>query len=186
MVRLESYVNSLNFKWLYQVADLTRNSKTCISFWGQRLVSVPGYEGFIPLEFLAKKVVAVAQESQWTHGLLFISRSTALDIVGRLQKAYLITDVQIQNSNFLTRLFVWIREFSLFPFTTRFHIEESANPSFRSFDDKQFVEIFGPLDDKPFSSHPASDGWCGGITVREEVIRALARGEPNTWIRKVS
>ena len=176
MPSLETYLNSPNFSnQLTTVNNLLDTAQVKTTFWGSRVVEVNGFTGSVYLEDIARKILRTGSERSEADNLLPAERIAGLEIVRKLVGFYRISDKQIQNSNFLTKFINWVREFSFSPYTTRFHIEETAEYSFRGYSEANFLQQFGGAFDR-MHNHPASGGSFGPplrIVAREDRIRAL-------------
>lgn len=177
MVSLEKHLNSINFSTeLNRANQLINSSNTCVktTFWGSRVVEIDGYAGSVYLEDIASKIRAASKERCEADNLILEERIAGIEMVHKLIDFYRISDNQIKNSNFFTRLINWIREFSFVPYTTRFYFEQMAEAEFRAYSDAKFLQQFGGTFGE-LHHHPASDGFFGQRTLaKEDQIRALA------------
>ena len=176
MPSLQVHLNSLDFSsQLATVKDLIDVAQPKTTFWGSRVVEVNGFTGSVYLDDIARKILRTSGLRSDADDLLPAERIAGVEIVKKLEGCYRITDTQIQNSNFFTRFLNWIREFSLFPYTTRFHIKETAGGNFRAYSETKFLQQFGGAFNT-WGGHPASDGFFGPpprILAREDRIRTL-------------
>lgn len=127
MISLEAHLNTLDFTTqLETVRDLlidrhatgVDKARASVTFWGSRVVTVDGFSGSVYLNDIARKLLRArgsfneqtAPEIEAAHDV----------ILGKLLTFYQLTDTDISNSNWFTRLLVWIREFSFCnPYTPR-------------------------------------------------------------------
>ncbi len=174
MTSLEASLGALNFSTqLEEVNKLLDGAQTDIIFWGTRVVKVNGYSGSVSLENLARKTLNVGQLRCEADDLTPSERIAGVEIVRKLQKFYKLTDTQKQNVNFITRFFIWIREFAFTPYTTRFYIDGGPD-EFRAYSKEKFIQQFGDKFNN-LDEHPSSDGGFGPplrIYAKEECIRA--------------
>jgi len=139
------YINSLHIaNELPAVLQLLLISKGSVSFWGKRIITVDGYKGSFPLHALARKVLHAGYERCESDDLTIQERIAGIQVMHRLRNFYQVTDHQIRQANWLTRLLNVIREFSFFPYTPRFHTEDGLMESyFRGYSEDKFVQDFG-------------------------------------------
>lgn len=134
-------------KALTQVAEVLEDPNTVIkvTFWGERVVEVrnwphedevnimglivwpPSTRSF-SLDDIAAKVWTAHVN---TRQLSQLDRDVGQKIVKKIQEFYETTDKQIKLENYLTRFFVWLREFSILPYTPRFYLENSPSSYFK-------------------------------------------------------
>lgn len=176
MLSLNTHLSSLNFSnQLVDVKNLVDTAEVKTTFWGNRVLEVSGFTGSVYLDDIARKIITAGNQRSDADNLLPAERIAGVEIVRKLEHFYRISDTQIKNSNFFTRFLNWILEFTFIPYTTRFHIEETAEDRFRGYSETKFLQQFGGA----FSSrldHPASNGSFGPplrILAREDRIRAL-------------
>lgn len=176
MTSLQVHLNSLNFSsQLTTVKNLINTAQVKTTFWGSRVVEVNGFTGSVSLEDIARKILRTGRQRSDADDLLLAERIAGVETVRKLEGFYRISDTQIQNSNFFTKFLNWMRECSFMPYTTRFHIEETAEGNFRAYSKAKFLQQFGGAFDE-MRGHPASDGSFGSplrILAREDRIRAL-------------
>jgi len=173
-------INSIDFaQQLAEVEALLQGAETKITFWGTRAVTVQGFTSSFSLNKLLEKVQAAGRAHREADDLTPKERLSGIAISNSLQNFYDRTDTQVQNSNILTRILNYIREFSFFPYTQRFYIEqEFIEQKFRGYSEEKFFETFGGTPEKleDFPSHPHSDGCFGPpsrIMAKRESIQAL-------------
>ena len=179
MPLLDTHLNSLNFSnQLAAVKNLVDTAQVMTTFWGNRVVEINGFTGSVYLDDIARKILTASYQRSDADDLSPPERIAGVEIVRKLRDFYRISDTQIQNSNFFTRLLNFIQEFSLTPYTTRFYLDEEIGPgerNFRAYSEAKFLQQFGGA----FTSmrdHPASDGFFGPplrIVAREDRIRSL-------------
>lgn len=120
----------------------------------------------------------MSEQRSDTDDLSLAERMDGVEIAKKLKNFYRITDTQIQNSNLLTRLLNWLREFCFVPYhTTRFWFEERGERYFRGYNETEFFQQFGNAFDA-MGDHPAADSRFFSISrqrrisVKEDLIRA--------------
>jgi hypothetical protein len=176
MTSLDAHLSSINFSYdLEALKILLDTSQVKTTFWGSRVVEVKDFTGSVYLEDIAREILVIGRQRSDADDLLPEERIAGIEIARKLEGFYRISDTQIQNSNFFTKFFNWIREFSFIPYTTRFHIEETAEINFRGYSEVKFLEQFGGAFNAMLN-HPASAGAFGPplrILAREDRIRAL-------------
>lgn len=175
MYSIEGILN-LNFsREILATKNFIDSAQVKTTFWGSRVVEVKGYTGSVYLDDLARKILEAGGRRCEADDLLPAERIAGIGIVRKLKDFYRTSDIRIKNSNFFTRLLNWIREFSFFPYTTRFYIEETAEIPFRAYSEGKFLQQFGGTFDA-MHNHPASNGSFGPpfrILAKEDRIRAL-------------
>lgn len=121
MISLEVHLNSLLYSLQVDaVRDMLAAAEAKITFWGSRVVEVNGFTGSVVLQEIAKKISGLSCIRPLTPD----ERDEGYTILGQLNNFYRITDKQIQNANFFTKLIFLIREFTLTPYTIRFSVEQ--------------------------------------------------------------
>ena len=180
MVTVERHMGSLNFSTqLSDVKNLLDKAQAETTFWGSRVIKVQGFTGSVYLDDVAKKILEAGRTRCRADDLTPEERVAGIEIVGKLQNFYQMTDKQIQNSCFLTRFFCWIREFT-FDSYARFHIEDplyDGTGDFRAYSEEKFLAEFGGSY-TDLRRHPASNGSFQNssffrIVAREDRIREL-------------
>ncbi len=176
MESLLTRLNSLNFTTqINEVNDLLDRAQPKITFFGGRVIEVKESSGSVYLDDIAKKLLNASEQHSDACNLTPQERIAGVEAVKKLKRFYEISDTQVQNSNFITRFFNFIREFTLLPYTTRFYFDHNADQNYRAFSKPLFIEQFGDTFDE-WGEHPASDGSFGPplrIAAREEQIRIL-------------
>jgi len=176
MTSLVSHLNSLSFSTqLDTVKNLIDTAQAKTTFWGSRVIEINGFKGSVYLDDIANKILMAGNQRLEADDLTPAERIAGIEIVRKLENLYQVTDAQIRNSNFFTRLLNWIREFSFIPYTTRFYMQETAEEKFRAYSKEKFLQQFGGAFDEIYY-HPASDGSFGPplrILAIEDRIRAL-------------
>lgn len=182
MRSLEQHLNSINFsKELAALRNLIVSKDVHVkkTFWGGREITVKGYNGTVSLENIAYKLLKAANHRREDDNLSPKERIVGIEITRKLTSFYRITDTQIKNSNFLTKLLNWIRNFAICDCSTiRWHIENITEDTFRSYSKSRFLKTFGgdKAWDKKISNHPVWEGSFGPpyrIIVKEKEIRKL-------------
>ncbi len=155
MLSLKVHLDSLDFsRQLLEVKHLVNAADTKTTFWGSRVVEIKGFTGSVYLEDIAEKIVSAGRKRSDDDNLSPAERIDGIEIVAKLNGFYLVTDKEIRNSNFLTRLLNWLREFSFIPFnTTRYHIENTAANNFCAFSPSKYEAAFH----KPLSELDSGD-----------------------------
>jgi hypothetical protein len=174
MTVLKAHINQLDFsKELIYVKNLLDSAIVTVTFWGNRTVHVNGIHGSVDLVHLVKKVLAASYERRDAEDLSPSERIAGIGIAKDLQLFYDITDSEISKSNFVTRFFVWMREFSssLVPYTPRFYLEQTVDENFRTFSGAQFQRYF--------PHRPGYHPSCGDITPHSRVLVT------EDWIRSL-
>lgn len=174
MLSLKVRLDSLDFsRQLLEVKNLVDTAEVKTTFWGSRVVEIKGFTESVYLEELAEKIVSAGRKRSDDDDLLLAERIHGIEIVAKIKDFYLVTDEKIRNSNFLTRLLNWLREFSFMPHnTTRYHIENTAEQSFCAFSPSKYEETF----DEPVSHLDSGDGALAcqvRIIASEAKIRSL-------------
>jgi hypothetical protein len=125
----------------------TANIDTHITFWGTRVVELTDQAGnkiSASLSLLVRKTLDAARKRCEADDLTPAERIAGVEIVRKLQNFYKMTDAQVKECNFITRFFIWIREFSFVPYTPRFYLNETAEDNFLAYSEKRFVKEITP------------------------------------------
>ena len=179
---LEAHFRTLDFSTqLEEVRNLlNREPRTKITFWGTRVIQIDGFSGSVSLADLCSKILKISRQRSEADDLTSVERIAGVEIVNKLITFYERTDSQRKTCNVFTRFLIWIREYSLFPYTPRFYLEEDAANRFLGYSQEKFLQTFGGtfsrgtgrfLEDE----HPdASGGYINDkIVAKEESVRRL-------------
>ena len=99
------FSRTLFAKELPKISDLlAMKTQATVTFWGGRIIKISGYEGSITLDEVATRILRNPT----------IDKFNTLKIIESLEKFYRITNVMIENENWLTKRLNSIREFPLF------------------------------------------------------------------------
>lgn len=174
---LQSYVERCDFATqLQDVNTLLYTAETKITFWGGRVLESPHYTGSVSLDEIARRTLQAACQRSESDDLTMEERVAGIEIVAKLRSFYRVSDTQICNSNFLTRLFNFIREFTFNPYTLRFYAQDGLTESyFRGFSREKYKQEFGgESQPNALEAYPYSDCTFGPpfrIVVKEQVLR---------------
>lgn len=175
MSTLENRLNAIHFpNQLVHIKTLMDTAEAKTTFWGGRIVEFKGSNDSVGLEFIAKKILEAGRQRCDADDLTVEERIAGVEIVRKLQDFYKITDTQIKHSNCFTRLLNWLREFHIFPYSTRFHIDENAEAQFLAYSEERFTAQFGWNENADIQ--PGATGSFGPplrIVASEDTIRAL-------------
>lgn len=171
------YLETIDFSTqLSTINDLLESAQPDVTFWGERVVTVATYEGSFSLKTLASKISQAALKRCFSDDLTTEERVAGIDLTNKLKAFYQVTDTKIAQTNRFQRFLNWAREFTLSPYTPRFHIEEgSVEGNFRSYSEFRFSQKFGEVkSDDPSKQYENSDGssWLLLLTAEESSIRA--------------
>ena len=175
-MKIHNYINSLNIaNELPAINNLLTSAQGSVSFWGKRVITFAGYEGCYSLDELARKVLRAGGQRSASDDLTTQERVAGIEIMNKLRNFYRVTDTKISKANLFTRLLNSIREFSLFPYTPRFHTEDGLMENyFRGYSKTRFIQEFGGVKKNEFD-YENSDGAFGPplrIMAHESAIRA--------------
>ena len=94
--------------------EIARNATTRLSILGKRTIQVPGYEGSAPIDVLAAKVIQLVR----AHGFEYTlhQRASGEFIAQQIDRIYSDSDRQVDNSNCITRLVCYAKEFFYYLF----------------------------------------------------------------------
>lgn len=185
-INFEAYISDLaTSDRLEEVNQLLNTAQTRITFWGTRIVENSAFEGSIALDDLARKINIAAFNHLVSGDLTPRQRISGVDVCHNLKRFYELTDIQINQSNCITKLIAWIRELPLFvPTMIRFDFRESDSTKhmFLTYTPAQFYTQFGNRT-VSLITHPAVYDWLRSaaspssdqIIAREESLRAIAR-----------
>lgn len=118
-------------------------AQTKVTFWGNRVITVGGYKSSYSIKLLANKLIKLSYERCEKQDLSTKDREDGITLSRKVNKFYAETDAQIKQCNFLTRFFVWLREFSFIPYTTRFYVEETLESNFKTLSEENILKHFG-------------------------------------------
>jgi hypothetical protein len=104
--RLEE--NLLNF----HESITSAQTRTEVTFWGKRVVCL-WVDGRVEKVSLDRLDSAIWRVGRWENvqGFDAAQRVTGMEIATKLEEFRVVMDAQIREGNFLTRIFVWLREF---------------------------------------------------------------------------
>ena len=144
-MKIKEYISSPDFSdKLVEVDQLLLNAKPSVSFWGQREVAIDGYEGSISVDELSRKILDVGEKRCKADDLTNRERVSGIEITKKMRNFYQITDDQISQRNWFTRLLNAVREFSFWPYTPRFHAEMGfMEDYFRAYSENRYIQEFG-------------------------------------------
>lgn len=171
------------FDYENNLEELSKLVGTCdpdvcsdVSFWGQRVVTVPNYSGSVSLEWLTQQVQRALYKKREKDNLTLADRIAGLDIVKKLQEFYVTTDKKLSSKFFLTRVFNWIREFSVLPYNTRFYLEQVDAREFTVYSKDKFKKAFGVDQDlEELTGDPLCEYSSHNyFYIREDVLRERA------------
>ncbi len=89
--------------------EMVANSHASINFWGERIVTVDGFRGSVPLKDLVKRIVSFSRPRLEFN---LDDRKACMRTVEKLQRAYIETD-QLQSTNLIRYASVWYFTFFL-------------------------------------------------------------------------
>lgn len=164
-VQLRDHLDGYNFAaQLQEVNTFLDTAQTRITFWGGRVLeSTENYSGSVYLDDIAKKTTQAAARRMEADNLTMQERQSGVEIVEKLRNFYEVSDTQVSDRNWFTRLLTWIREFHVFPYTTRFHIEDMGltHGYFRLFSHDRYARDIGEKESGYFG-YPLSSGSING------------------------
>ncbi len=85
-----------------ELKSISQQAKSNLSFWGSREVSATGYEGTIPLDALAERVIQLLHQKQYEFNEN--ERAVGLALVWQINRIYDEHDLQYDQSGILTKL----------------------------------------------------------------------------------
>lgn len=185
MPTLIAHVNSIDFRnGLQNVKELLNQSDVKITFWGERKIQVNGFEGYISLSLLVKKVINTAKSPD--NIFLMEERMCGREIIHILENLYEQTDTLGKTKNFITRIFLWIRN-SMGVFTARYYLGMDVTRNyFLDFNRDDFFKIFvgQNIFEKNLQNHPCYLGHSKNkIYAKEKVIDELANHRYDDFIQ---
>ncbi len=154
---IDSYTISNN---LLTVNNLLKKAEATVSFFGERVITVNGYEGSFSLDELASRVALASEKCLESNDLTTEERVAGIDILYKIRNFYQVTDTKISETNCFTKLLNWIREFTFYPYTPRHYTKEHGltEQYFRAYSEDNFVKTFG--EEKPNGfDYENSDGY---------------------------
>lgn len=166
-------ISHLKFSILQEINEaLLENAETKITFWGTRTIAVRGH-GALSLNDISFDFHRIARNRFLKQDLTPRERITGVEIARKIDKFYQLSDEQVKSCRFITRFFLWIREF--FPLKSGLLACDAAKSYFLAFSKDNFIANFGHHD--PYYEHPAFNGAMSsdflGVLVKEEKIKEL-------------
>lgn len=142
-MHVEDFINKHNFAKELPIA-LTRGQASVTSL-GKRVITISGYKGSISLEEVAKRVLKASAKRCADDDYSPQERVAGLEIMGKLRDFYKVTDTQITQANWFTKLINFVRELTCNPYTPRFHTEDGGlmENYFRGYSLSKFTKEFG-------------------------------------------
>jgi hypothetical protein len=124
MISLNQKMNSLFFsKQLNELKEILDEAEVKITFWGGRVIEVGGFTGSFYLKEAILKLSQASSQRWRAKDLLPSEEITGKAIAKKMKDLYQISNIQIQNSNLITRIMNFFREFS-FDYSSLFIIDE--------------------------------------------------------------
>jgi hypothetical protein len=99
-MKIETTIKKADFNDLVQISS---NVTPILSFWGVSRINVAGYQGIAPIDSLAAKVMELVESKKFEYSEQ--ERESGNLIAKNINKLYLNSDKQVNNSNILTRIF---------------------------------------------------------------------------------
>ncbi|QZA58567.1 hypothetical protein [Candidatus Rhabdochlamydia porcellionis] len=179
-MEIDNYIDSLNFSnELANINQMLSSAQSHVTFWGERVVTVVGYEGSTSLDKLLKKVLCSSGQRSYFDDLSTQERIAGIEITNKLKSFYEITDVKISQKNRFTRFSNTVTEFMICSFPCPFHLDalHAVEGYFLGYSKDSFIQEFGEI--KTFDRYENSDGSFGSplrIKACETAIRAKLVG----------
>ena len=99
-MKLEAAIKKADFNDLVKI---TSNLTPILTFWGTRYIKVVGYQDRAPIDSLAARVIKIVENKKFEY--TDQERKKGALIAKNINKLYLDSDKQVDNSNILTRIF---------------------------------------------------------------------------------
>lgn len=159
-MKLDQYINTLNFtNELSEVNQLLSKAAGKITFWGGRVITLPGYKGCVSLDTLVSRINETANKRSKADDLTNQERIDGIEISKKLRKFYDVTDSKLSKRNCFTRLLNWIREFPIYPYGVRFDLEDGMTDKlFKGYKESKFLQEFGGGVKNSWGDYKNSDG----------------------------
>jgi len=186
---LIAHLDSLFPHQITDIKNLIDRAKVETAFLGSRVVTVDGFTGSVDIDDIATRILEVSKvrfKAADSTPLSTEERIAGVDIVKKLNEFYIISDNDIKNCNFFTRLLNWILEFSTTPTsqyyppgffcTARFTLAFNAENNFLAYSEARFLEQFGGAFN--YGTHPDAEdtllpGFPMKILAKEDSVRNL-------------
>ncbi len=97
------------FTFTQDFMDITANARATISFWGQRCISVPGYEGTFSIDNLAESIIELVHQNHFKFTQE--QRDVGAVIAMHITRLYNESDEAVANSCCFKRICCAIRRF---------------------------------------------------------------------------
>lgn len=158
---LIAQLHNLSPHRILDIKNLVDKANVEITFWGSPVVSVAGFESAY-IDDIATRILVLSQlrfNVADSNPLSPGERIAGLEIVKKLKEFYIISDREIKNSNFFSKLLKWIGSFfNITPYGgVRFELETRAENNFLTYSHARFLQEFkGDFDEE--GCHPDADG----------------------------
>lgn len=162
MLNLETaFRDAQSYDALLQIAN---RATPRLSFLGYRYVNAEGYEGYLPIDALAKRVQDMVRAN---YDFTEEERTAGRLIATRIDQIYVESDEQVETANCFTRILSFIREMihgELWPYATRAwwrDLDENGT-MFALYTARQFQNVFerAPLESPNISgNHDTPPRW---------------------------
>jgi hypothetical protein len=96
-----------NAKSFTDLNPLVEKVRCHLTFWGKRYITILNYKGTESIDALASRVIELA--NQYKFRFTYKERTHGKAIAERITKLYEFSDTQVEQSWFLTRVFVFFR-----------------------------------------------------------------------------
>ena len=117
------------------IKEITKNSTPKITFWGTRYIETKDINTIncYTLDSIIKELSWGASTISFYDKSFIPQRITGIEVVEKMNEFYRITDEQIKNSHFFTKLSIWIRSFFSFSQKIRINFENNTKNDFLSY-----------------------------------------------------
>lgn len=136
---------------LQEMSSLLSGTQISVTLLGTRIITSDTLPGSYSVKEFAEKVLEAGARGFNEGNLRTNQRLAGIDLIERLTVIYAEGDTKIAHANIITRILVWLREFSILPNTIRVKVEDHEMGMFVKYRAEEFNRLFNtsydPRDD---------------------------------------
>ncbi len=157
---------------LPEIKTLLESAQTEITFWGERVITIPNYEGSLSLHEVTRRIINAA-DTRYNTNLTFKERVAGQEIMDKMRNFYNVSwDTQFDRCNWFTKILFLIRECipSNYHARSRLSMGWATRDLFRVYSQEEYAKVFGA---------ERADGTLGDdlIVLKSRLISKLALEE---------
>lgn len=116
-MKISRYIQTADFcEELPLLNLLLDHAEAKVSFFGDRVIKIVGYSGYIRIDLIAKKVLAIAKKLFDTNMFTLDKRVAGIEITYKLRSLYRDTNELVKNVNGTIKKIIHYKENSTFSF----------------------------------------------------------------------